>query len=51
MPIVHQDHGVDFTIKAEDKAPAKVHVNGAGKKYLLVRIGKPDLVLPHMENV
>lgn len=52
MPIVHQDHGFDFTIKAEDKKPPKVHVTGATdkKKYLLVRIGKPDQVYPHIDK-
>lgn len=44
MPIVHQDHGFDFVIKAEDKPPPRVHVTGTKdkKKYLLVRIGKVD---------
>lgn len=50
MPIVHQDNGLDFTIKAEDKAPPKVHITGAGGKYLLVRIGKPDQELPHIDK-
>lgn len=50
MPIVHQDHGFDFAIKAEDKKPPKVHITGAGKKYLLVRIGKPDQVFPHIDK-
>ena len=42
MPIVHQDKGFDFTIKPEDKDPPKVHITGAGGKYLLVRVGVPD---------
>ena len=52
MPIVHQDHGFDFTIKAEDKKPPKVHVTGATdkKKYLLVRIGKLDEEWPYVEK-
>ncbi len=50
MPIVHQDHGFDFTIKAEDKDPPKVHVTGAGKKYLLVRIGVPEVSHPHIDK-
>lgn len=50
MPIVHQDHGFDFTIKAEDKEPPKVHITGAGKKYLLVRIGVPEVSHPHIEK-
>jgi hypothetical protein len=52
MPIVHQDHGFDFTIKAEDKKPPKVHVTGATdkKKYLLVRIGKPDQEYPYIDK-
>lgn len=50
MPIVHQDHGFDFTIKAEDKEPPKVHVTGAGKKYLLVWIGVPEVSHPHIDK-
>lgn len=50
MPIVHQDHGFDFTIKAEDKEPPKVHVTGTGNKYLLVRIGVPEVSHPHIEK-
>ena len=50
MPIVHQDHGFDFTIKPEDKDPPKVHVTGAGGKYLLVRIGVPETELPHIDK-
>ncbi len=50
MPIVHQDHGFDFTIKAEDKDPPKVHVTGASKKYLLVRIGVPEVSHPHIDK-
>jgi len=50
MQIVHQDHGFDFTIKAEDKDPPKVHVTGAGKKYLLVRIGVPEVSHPHIDK-
>jgi len=50
MPIVHQDHGFEFTIKAEDKDPPKVHITGAGGKYLLVRIGVPESSLPHIDK-
>jgi len=50
MPIVHQDHGFDFIIKPEDKDPPKVHITGAGGKYLLVRIGVPDSTLPHIDK-
>lgn len=50
MPIVHQEKGFDFTIKAEDRKPPKVHVTGKGGKYLLVRIGKPEQVLPHIDK-
>jgi len=50
MPIVHQDHGFDFTIKAEDKDPPKVHVTGAGGKYRLVRIGVPEQEYPHIDK-
>ncbi len=50
MALVHQDHGFDFTIKAEDKDPPKVHVTGAGGKYLLVRIGIPEKEYPHIDK-
>jgi hypothetical protein len=50
MPIVHQDKGFDFVIKAEDKEPPKVHITGAKGKYLLVRIGKPEEELPYIEK-
>jgi len=50
MPIVHQEKGFDFVIKAEDKEPPKVHITGDKGKYLLVRIGKPDEELPYIEK-
>lgn len=50
MPVVHQDNGFEFTIKAEDKDPPKVHVTGAGGKYLLVRIGIPEHEYPHIDK-
>lgn len=50
MPIVHQDHGFDFTIKPEDKEPPKVHVTGTGGKYLLVRVGIPGQEYPYIEK-
>lgn len=50
MPIVHQDHGFDFIIKPEDKEPPKVHVTGAGGKYLLVRVGIPGQDYPYIEK-
>jgi len=50
MPIIHQDNGFDFTIKAEDKAPPKVHVTGTGGKYLLVRVGIPGQEYPYIEK-
>ena len=50
MPIVHQDHGFDFTIKAEDPEPPKVHITGTGGKHLLVRIGIPGQDYPFIEK-
>jgi len=50
MPIIHQDNGFDFTIKAEDKEPPKDHIKGAKGKYLLNRIGKPEEELPYIEK-
>jgi len=50
MPIVHQDHGFDFVIKAEDKEPPKVHITGTGGKYLLVRVGVPGQDYPYIEK-
>jgi len=50
MPVVHQDKGFDFTIKLEDKDPPKVHVTGAGGKYMLIRIGTPEQELPYIEK-
>lgn len=50
MPIVHQEKGFDFTIKVEDKKPPKVHVTGKEGKYLLVRIGRPEQELPHIDK-
>ena len=50
MPIVHQDQGFDFTIKPEDKDPPKVHITGAGGKYMLVRIGVPGGEIPYVER-
>jgi len=50
MPIVHQDKGFDYTIKPEDKDPPKVHITGAGGKYLLVRVGVPGAEFPYIEK-
>ncbi len=50
MPIVHQDKGFDFVIKAEDKEPPKVHITGADGKYMLIRVGTPETELPYIEK-
>ena len=50
MPIVQQEKGFDFVIEVKDKEPPKVHVTGAGGKYLLVRVGIPGQEYPYIEK-